>query len=116
MKREYPIFYNVASKLVVTPLVIIVTSVLDVKYLADVNAKDLYTICITGFGITVAMAQLTFRFIPDVRKEEINYHLLYAGEKFSLCSLLILQLILLVFCKDVLSPYIPVLDPMPSTF
>src|SRR5207248_2594991 len=106
MKREYPILYAGASRLVATPLSFFVLTVLVQKFFTATNPKELYPLCITAFGVSIAMAQLAFRFIPQLRKEQVTNRLLYAGEKFSLCSLLVLQLVLIVFCKDSVSPYL----------
>lgn len=106
MKREYPILYAGASRFIVTPLAIVVLFLLITKYFNTANPNELYPLCITAFGVSVAMAQLAFRFIPQIRNEEVTECLLYAGEKFSLCALLVLQLVLIAFCKDSLSPYL----------
>ena len=106
MKREYPVLYAGASRYVATPLSLVLLLILIPKYFDTANPKDLYPLCITAFGVSVAMAQLAFRFIPQIRKDEVNERLLYAGEKFSLCALLVLQLALIAFCKDALSSYV----------
>jgi len=106
MKREYPVLYAGASRFIATPLSFVVLILLVTKYFTAANPKDLYPFCITAFGVSIAMAQLAFRFIPQIRKEQVTERLLYAGEKFSLCSLLVLQLVLIAFCKDSLSPYL----------
>jgi hypothetical protein len=106
VKREYAVFYAGASRFIATPLSVVLLLLFIPQYFTSANPKDLYPLCITAFGVSIAMAQLAFRFIPQVRKEEVTEHLLFAGEKFSLCALLVLQLILIVFCKDSLTPYI----------
>jgi hypothetical protein len=106
MKREYPVMYAGASRFIATPLSLVVLIVLVTKYFTAANSKDLYPLCITAFGVSIAMAQLAFRFIPQIRKEQVTEGLLYAGEKFSLCSLLVIQLVLIAFCKDSLTPYL----------
>jgi len=106
VKQEYPILWAGASKLITTPLSIVVLFIFVSKYFTTANPKELYPLCVTAFGVSIAMAQLAFRFIPQIRKEETTDDLLYAGEKFSLCALLVLQLVLIAFCKDSLSPYL----------
>ena len=106
MKREYPILFAGASRFAATPLSVVALLLLVTKYFNTADPKELYPLCITAFGVSIAMAQLAFRFIPQLRKEETTERLLYSGEKFSLCALLALQLVLIVFCKDSLSPYL----------
>jgi len=103
MRREYPVFYATTSRYVVTPLSVMLLIAFVVTYFDTKSVAILYPVCITAFGITVAMARLCFSFRPQVRERQINSQLLYAGEKFSLASLLILQMLFIVFGRDFLT-------------
>lgn len=105
IKREYPAFHAGASRYLAVPLSTAILILIVAKYFSVKNAKDLYPFCITAFGISIAMAQLAFRFIPQIRKDQMSQQSLYAGEKFSLCAVLVLQLLMIAFCKETLSPY-----------
>ena len=88
------------------PLLIAVLFAIESQYYNTKEPKELYPLCLTAFGITVTLAQLAFRFIPQVRTERTTYSMLYAGEKFSLSAVLLLQLTMIVFCKDAISKYL----------
>ena len=102
MRKEFPVFYAGASRYIVAPLSVVVLGFLISTAFVGTQPAQLYPVCITAFGVTVSLAGLCFSFKPQVRESQVAPQLLYAGEKFSLAAILSLQLLFIVFCRELL--------------
>lgn len=88
--------------MIATPLSLLILLVFVSAFFNMVEPAKLYTMCITGFGISVTMARLAFAFKPQVRTDVVSSELLYAGEKFSLAAIICIQLLFVALARQVL--------------
>lgn len=95
MKPEFPYLNAIASKYIATPLIAFTTIFLSTSVFRF-PAQEVYPMVFSAFGITIALSGICFT-VPTSPSDEYNFK--YAGEKFLHSSLLLIQLIAILYVK-----------------
>ena len=99
MKREFPVLWAKVSMWVASPLILLVT-VLYVLQAISRSAADVYAVGMTAFGMTAALAGICFT-VPKEADGSSDTH--YAGEKFLHSALLLIQSLMIIYVKEVVT-------------
>jgi hypothetical protein len=96
MKPEFPMLNEKASMYVATPLLAF-TTIFIISSAFTLPAKEVYPMVFSAFGITAALSGICFSLAAlPIKKSKVKY----AGEKFLHSSLLLIQLIAIVYVKS----------------
>lgn len=96
MKPEFPSLNANASKYIATPLIGLTTIFLITSGI-KLPAQEVYPMVFSAFGITAALSGICFTLATSPSDE---HTVKYAGEKFLHSSLLLIQLIAIVYVKS----------------
>lgn len=96
MKPEFPYLNAIASKYIATPLIAL-TTIFLITSAFRLPAQEVYPMVFSAFGITVALSGICFTVATSPSDE---YNIKYAGEKFLHSSLLLIQLITILYVKS----------------
>ena len=99
MKPQFPSLYARISNWIATPLIII-TAIFYIVCAIEKPASDFIPLGLSVFGLTAGLAALCFTMTPTVRTEQMLPALRYSGEKNFHSSLLMIQILILVFARD----------------
>lgn len=95
MKPEFPYLNAIASKYIATPLVVLTAIFLSTSVFR-LPAQEIYPMVFSAFGITIALSGICFTVATSPSEE---YNIKYAGEKFLHSSLLLIQLVSILYIK-----------------
>ena len=96
MKPEFPMLNAKVSMYVATPLIAF-TTIFIVSSAFTLPVKEVYPMVFSAFGVTVALSGICFSLAAlPLKKSKVKY----AGEKFLHSSLLLIQLIAIIYVKS----------------
>ena len=96
MKPEFPMLNAKVSMYVATPL-IACTGIFIVSNAFSIPATEFYPMVFSAFGVTIALSGICFALAAlPLKKSKVKY----AGEKFLHSSLLLMQLIAIIYIKS----------------
>jgi len=99
MKKEFPVLYAKGSMLVATPLLGLV-AYSYVAHAISQPASAVYGIGIASFGVSAALSAICFTVSEPVQGSP---DFRYAGEKFLHSSVLLIQTMMLIYLRDLLT-------------
>lgn len=98
MKREFPVFYKVASVSIAMPIIYFAAIFYLQRGISE-PANTAFPLGITAVGISLGLAASCFAMSPI----GLNTDGQYAGEKFLHSSLLLIQILFLLYVRDSLT-------------
>lgn len=101
MKREFPILWAKASTVVATPLIIVV-AVLYIQEFISKPASEIYGFGLSAVGITAALCAICLSAVSPIGTATTLPVLRWAGEHFLHSCLLLIQVLIVAFARDII--------------